>query len=140
MLTHFAHHRFWKTHALLIARLLMGGVFIMASVMKFKDIEGMAGYVAMLHNWPHPVALIWIAAFFELALGLCIITGVWFSEAALVLAVYALFLAIFFHGPAMWIGSQDEFGFFIDHFVMISGLLYMAAHGAGNTWKLGKRV
>jgi putative oxidoreductase len=133
-----AYNRFWKTHALLLARVLMGGVFLMASIMKFNDIHGMAGYVASMHNWPFPVALIWLAAFFELVLGLCIVTGVFFREAALLLAVYAVFLAVAFHGPAMWIGSQDQFGFFIDHFVMLAGLLFMAGHGAGDTWKLGK--
>jgi putative oxidoreductase len=133
-----AHNRFWRTHALLIARILMGGVFLMAAVMKFNDINSTAGYISMMHNWPYPVALTWIAAIFELVLGLAILTGFYFREAALLLAVYALFLAFAFHGPAMWIGSQSEFGFFVDHFVMIAGLLYMAGHGAGETWKLGK--
>lgn len=136
MLTSFVHHKFWRTHALLIARIIMGGIFLMAAGMKFMDIEGQAQYVAMLHSWPYPVALVWIAAFFELALGLCLVTGAYFSQAALVAGVYIIFLAFAFHGPAMWIGSQAEFGFFVDHFTMLAGLLFMAAHGAGDTWKL----
>lgn len=138
MLTHFTHYPFWKTHALLLARVIMGGVFLMAAGMKFTDISTTAGYIASLHAWPYPVALTWIAAFFELALGLCIVTGFFFRGAALLLGAYALFLAVAFHGPAMWIGSQNEFGFFVDHFVMFAGLLFMAGHGAGDTWKLGK--
>ncbi len=134
----FAHARFWSTHALLVARLLMGGLFLMASVMKFMDIQSQAAYVAALHSWPYPVVLIWIAAFFELGLALAFIFGVYFREAALLGAVYVVFLAFAFHGPAMWIGSQAEFGFFIDHFTMLAGLLFMAGHGAGDTWKLQK--
>lgn len=134
-----AHHRFWKTHALLIARLIMGAVFIMAAVMKFSDIGATAGYIAAVHSWPYPIVLTWLAALFELGLGLCIITGFFFREAALLLAAYAVFLAFAFHGPATWIGNQDGFGFFIDHFVMFAGLLFMAGHGAGDTWKIGSK-
>ena len=134
-----AHHHFWKTYALLIARLIMGGVFIFASVMKFSDISSTAGYIAAVHSWPYPVFLTWLAAIFELVLGLCIIIGFYFREAALLLAVYALFLAFAFHGPATWIGNQDGFGFFIDHFVMFAGLLFMVAHGAGDTWKISSK-
>jgi putative oxidoreductase len=138
-MTSIAHHAFWKTHALLIARLLMGGVFLMAASMKFMDISGQAQYVAMLHSsWPQPVILIWLAAFLELAIGLGLVLGVYFREAALVAGAYIIFLAFAFHGPGMWVGSQTEFGFFIDHFTMLSGLLFMAAHGAGETWKLGR--
>jgi putative oxidoreductase len=138
MLRNFAHHRFWKTYALVIARLLMGGVFLMAAGTKFNDMASQAGYVASLHNWPHPLFLVWIAAFFELALGLALVTGIFFREAALLAGAYVIFLAFAFHGPAMWIGSQAEFGFFIDHFTMLAGLLFMTAHGPGEVWKLGR--
>lgn len=136
MLTSIVHHAFWKTYALLAARIIMGGLFLMAAGTKFMDIDGQAGYVAMLHNWPNPVLLIWLAAFFELGLAFCFITGAYFRQAALITGVYIMFLAFAFHGPAMWIGSQAEFGFFVDHFTMLAGLLFMAAHGAGEKWKL----
>jgi uncharacterized membrane protein YphA (DoxX/SURF4 family) len=79
-----------------------------------------------------PLLLAWAAAFFELALVLCFLTGAFFTEAALAAAAYVLFLAIVFHGPAHWSASQAEFGFFIDHFTFIAGLLFAAAHGPGD--------
>jgi putative oxidoreductase len=38
-----------------------------------------------------------------------------------------------FHGPSHWAGNQAEFGFFIDHFTFIAGLLFAAVHGPGDT-------
>ena len=42
-----------------------------------------------------------------------------------------LFLGFAFHGPSAWQGNPMEFGFFVDHFVFIAGLLYAAVHGPG---------
>jgi putative oxidoreductase len=48
-----------------------------------------------------------------------------------------LFLAFAFHGPSHWAGNQAEFGFFVDHFTFLAGLLFAAVHGPGRvlTWK-----
>jgi putative oxidoreductase len=137
MINIITENPFWRTHGLLVARIIMGGVFLMAAYMKFTNISGMAGYIAAM-NFPFPTTLIWIAAIFELIMGLCIVTGVFFRGAALLLGVYAIFLAIVFHGPSLWGSNQDEFGFFVDHFVMLAGLLFMLGHGPGRTWSLTK--
>jgi uncharacterized membrane protein YphA (DoxX/SURF4 family) len=42
-----------------------------------------------------------------------------------------IFLAVAFHGPARWQANQAEFGFFIDHFTFLAGLLFAAVHGPG---------
>jgi uncharacterized membrane protein YphA (DoxX/SURF4 family) len=42
-----------------------------------------------------------------------------------------LFLGFAFHGPSHWTGNQTEFGFFVDHFTFMAGLLFAAAHGPG---------
>ena len=133
-LTRIAHNHFWKSQALLIARLLMGGLFLMAAYMKFTGIQSTAGYITAA-GFPSGVALAVLAAFFELIFGLCLVTGVYFREAALLLGAYVIFLAFAFHGPSTWVGSPYGFGFFIDHFTMLAGLLFMAAHGPGETWK-----
>jgi uncharacterized membrane protein YphA (DoxX/SURF4 family) len=74
----------------------------------------------------------WLSAFLELALVAAFLTGLFFTEAALLAAAYVLFLAIAFHGPSLWAGNQNEFGFFVDHFSFIAGLLFAAAHGPGD--------
>ena len=85
----------------------------------------------MSAGFPVPKLLAWLAALFELALAVCLLTGAFFAEAALFAAVYVLFLAFAFHGPSHWSGNQTEFGFFVDHFTFIAGLLFAAAHGPG---------
>jgi putative oxidoreductase len=119
-----------KTVAILVARLIFGGVFVMAASFKFMGMEETAGYIAAA-GFPFALFLAWVAAFFEVTLAIALLAGVFFSEAALLAAAYVLFLAFAFHGPSHWAGSQAEFGFFVDHFTFIAGLLFAAVHGPG---------
>lgn len=119
-----------RTAAILVARLIFAAVFAMAAVFKFLDMQATAGYIAGA-GFPLPLALAWIAAIFETALTLAFLTGAFFTEAAIAAAAYILFLALAFHGPSHWQGNQMEFGFFVDHFTFIAGLLFAAVHGPG---------
>lgn len=120
-----------KTIAILAARLIFAAVFLMAAAFKFAGMADTASYIDAA-GFPFALPLAWIAAFFELALVLAFLTGAYFSEAALLAGVYVLFLAFSFHGPSHWQGNQAEFGFFVDHFTFIAGLLFAAVHGPGN--------
>jgi uncharacterized membrane protein YphA (DoxX/SURF4 family) len=120
----------WTAIAILVGRLIFAGLFIMAASFKFMDIGGTAGYIASA-GFPMPLALAWLAAFFETALAIGLLTGAYFTEAALLAAAYVIFLAFAFHGPSHWEGNQAEFGFFIDHFTFMAGLLFAAVHGPG---------
>ena len=119
-----------RTVAILIARLIFGGVFVMAAGFKFMGMEATAGYIASA-GFPVPLLLAWVAAFFEIALAIGLLAGLFFTEAALLAAAYVLFLAFAFHGPSHWEGNQTEFGFFVDHLTFIAGLLFAAVHGPG---------
>jgi len=103
----------------------------MAAAFKFLGIGQTAGYIAAA-GFPLALLLAWIAALFESALAIALWTGAFFSEAALLAAAYVLFLAFAFHGPSRWGGNQMEFGFFVDHFTFIAGLLFAAVHGPGS--------
>lgn len=116
--------------AILVARLIFCGVFAMAATFKFADMGQTASYIGAA-GIPFGLPLAWVAAVFETALALAFLTGAFFTEAALLAAAYVLFLALAFHGPSRWNGNQVEFGFFIDHFTFIAGLLFAAAHGPG---------
>jgi len=118
----------WATAAVLVGRLIFAAVFLMALAFKVMDIDGTAAYIASA-GFPVPKLLAWLAALFELALAVCLLTGAFFAEAALLAAAYVLFLAFAFHGPSHWSGNQTEFGFFVDHFTFMAGLLFAAAHG-----------
>jgi uncharacterized membrane protein YphA (DoxX/SURF4 family) len=121
---------FWQSWGLLIARIIIAGVFGMATVFKFMGMSATAGYIAAA-GIPLALPLAWIAAIFELLLVISFLTGVWMRLAALLAIVYVLFLGFTFHGPSHWAGSQAEFGFFVDHFTFAAGLLYMLAFGPG---------
>jgi uncharacterized membrane protein YphA (DoxX/SURF4 family) len=122
--------RAWATAAVLVGRLIFAAVFLMALAFKVIDIDGTATYIASA-GFPFPKLLAWLAALFELALTVCLLTGAFFAEAALLAAAYVVFLAFAFHGPSHWSGNQSEFGFFVDHFTFMAGLLFAAAHGPG---------
>src|ERR687887_2712278 len=122
--------RAWATAAVLVGRLIFAAVFLMALAFKVIDIDGTATYIASA-GFPFPKLLAWLAALFELALSVCLLTGAFFAEAALLAAAYVLFLAFAFHGPSHWSGNQTEFGFFVDHFTFVAGLLFAAAYGPG---------
>jgi len=126
--------------AILVARLIFGGVFLMGAAFKFTliGIDATATEIAGA-GFPFPLLLAWVAAFFEVALGLAFLTGAFFSEAAIVAAAYVLFLAFSFHGPEKFASNPMEFGFFVDHFVFIAGLFFAAVHGPGNVLALRRR-
>jgi len=122
-----------KTTAILVARLIFAGVFLMSAIFKFwlMGIPATAAEIAGA-GFPIPTILAWVAAVFEVALGIGFLTGFYFTETAIVAAVYVLFLGFSFHGPDKFAKNPMEFGFFVDHFTFIAGLLFAAVHGPGD--------
>ncbi|AXA40043.1 MULTISPECIES: DoxX family protein [Rhizobium] len=114
--------------AIIVARIIFSFIFFMAAGFKFADIGATAGYITAA-GFPMATFLTWIAAFFEIALALAFISGAFFTEASLLAGIYVIFLAFAFHGPSHWQQNQAEFGFFIDHFTFLAGLLFAAVHG-----------
>jgi putative oxidoreductase len=114
--------------AVIVARIIFSFVFFMAAGFKFADIGATASYIGSA-GFPMAGFLAWVAAFFELALALALITGAFFTEAGLLAGIYVIFLAFAFHGPSRWANNPAEFGFFIDHFTFLAGLLFAAVHG-----------
>lgn len=133
----------WAAAAVLIARLILVLVFGMAFGSKLMMFD-MIGKTIAAAGFPFPSLLAGLAAAFEFALVLALITGAWFSEMMLLGAVYVVFLALAFHGPSHWTDpKQLEFGAFISHFPFAAGLLFAAANGPGKlltvTHKLVRR-
>ncbi|MBY3204404.1 DoxX family protein [Rhizobium laguerreae] len=124
--------------AIIVARIIFSFVFFMAAGFKFADIGATAGYITAA-GFPMATFLTWVAAFFEIALALAFISGAFFTEASLLAAVYVIFLAFAFHGPSHWQQNQAEFGFFVDHFTFLAGLLFAAVHGP-ERWALQHRL
>ena len=129
-----------KTAAILIARLIFAFVFGMAAAFKFAFV-GMDATAAEIAGagFPFPLLLAWVAAFFEVALAVAFLTGLFFTEVAVVAIAYVLFLGFSFHGPDRWAANPMEFGFFIDHFTFVAGLLFAAVHGPGKALVLRRK-
>ena len=128
--------RLWDILAL-CGRLIFAGIFGMALYFKLTGPAATSAYIAAA-GFPMPDLLTWLAILFEAALVVCLLTGAWFRTACLAAGLYVLFLAFAFHGPSHWAGNEAEFGFFVDHFSFLAGLLFAAAYGPG-PWSLGRR-
>ena len=123
----------WRSVAVLVGRLIFAAVFLMAVTFKYAGIAATAGYIESA-GFPFPLFLAWCAAIFETLLVFAFLTGAFFAEAALLAAVYVVFLAFAFHGPSHWGADQlgqMEFGSFVSHFPFAAGLLFAAVHGPG---------
>jgi uncharacterized membrane protein YphA (DoxX/SURF4 family) len=122
-----------KTAAILIARLIFAFAFGQSAAFKFVFVgmDATAGEIAGA-GFPVPLVLAWVAAFFEVALAIAFLTGLFFREAAIVGAAYVLFLAFSFYGPEHWSGNLMMYGLFSSHLPFIAGLLFAAVHGPGN--------
>lgn len=125
--------------AALVGRVIFAGVFAMAAIFKFSDMHGTAGYIAAA-GFRFDLLLAWAAAILETILVLCFLSGAYFSEAAIVAAIYVVFLGFAFHGPGQWSANQAEFGFFVDHFTFLAGLLFAACYGPGGFLALKRRL
>jgi putative oxidoreductase len=125
-----------KTAAMHLARLIFAWGFLMGATFKFMGMGATAQYIASV-GIPFPLFFAWVAAFFEVGLGLALLTGAFFSEAAIAAGIYVMFLAFTFHGPAHWQGNPMEFGLFFDHFIFLAGLLVAAIHGPGGRLAIG---
>ncbi len=127
----------FKSHGTLIARILIGGLFLLAGIQKFMGIDGTAGYIASI-GLPAPLLLAWGAALIETLAGLGIILGMKIRQSAVALALFTLLVAFIFHGPSKWGENPMEQVMFMKDLAILGSLLYIAAFGAGTGWKLDK--
>lgn len=114
----------------LFARAVFAGLFGMALTFKLTGFEMTSGQIANA-GFPMPDVLTVLAILFEAGLVLAFLTGLFYRTAAVLAGVYAVFLAFAFHGPALWADAWWEFGYFVDHFALLAGLLLAAGQGPG---------
>ena len=114
-----------KTYSPLIARLLIGGFFLLAGVGKIGDITGTAGYIQSVGL---PGFLAWPAAIFEILLGLALIVGFQTRIAALAGAAFCVVTAVLFHSN---LGDQTQMVMLLKNFSIAGAFLMFFANGAG---------
>jgi putative oxidoreductase len=114
-----------RTYSPLIARLIIGGFFLLAGLGKIADIPGTAGYIQSVGL---PGFLAWPATIFEIVLGLALIVGFQTRLAALAGAAFCVFTAVVFHNN---FADQTQMIMFLKNFSIAGAFLMFFAHGAG---------
>ncbi len=112
-------------YAPLVARILIGILFLVAGAGKVSDVAGFSGYLA---SGGLPAFLAWPSILFEIILGLALIAGFQTRIFALLGAGFCVLAAVLYHfNPA----DQLQMTMFLKNFAIAGGLLMFVAHGAG---------
>lgn len=88
----------YKNFALVLARVIIGVVFIMAGWGKFQNVEMVSG---MFEGWgfPAPTFFVWVTALVEFVGGIGLVLGVFTKLWSLLLAVTMLVALLAVHVP-----------------------------------------
>ncbi len=111
----------------LAGRLLIGLPFAMSGLSKLGAFAATTGYIASV-GLPLPSLAFAVSVVVELGGGLLLIAGARARLAALVLAIFSIVTAIFFHHN---FADQNQMFNFLKNVMMAGGLLQIVAFGAG---------
>jgi putative oxidoreductase len=109
----------------LLARILIGLLFLVAGAGKLADVPGFTGY---LTSGGLPAVLAWPSIIFEIVLGLALIVGFQTRIMALLGAGFCVLAAVLYHFAP---DDQLQMAMFLKNFAIAGGLLMFVAHGAG---------
>lgn len=130
-LDRIVNHPFWRTHGLLIARIFLGGMFLVSGLMKMQGgVLGTAGMIEML-GIPAPLLVAWLVIAIEIVAGAMVVVGYKTAYAALALIVFVLLATFFVH-------MDVEDPNFFKNLAIIGGFIYLMVHGNGGTWNLDR--
>lgn len=108
-------------------RLLIGLPFAMSGLSKLGVYTATTGYIAAV-GLPLPALAFALSVAIELGGGLLLIAGFRARAVALVLALFSLATAVFFHDN---FADQEQMINFLKNVMMAGGLLQIVAFGAG---------
>ncbi|WP_375259338.1 DoxX family protein [Citreimonas sp.] len=118
-----------NTTVLLIARIMLGLLFVVSGFGKTGDVAGFAGYMA---SGGIPAFLAWPVILFEILGGLALIVGFQTRGVAIALAAFTLLAGILYHfQPA----DQNQMTQFLKNLAITGGYLAIAITGAG-AWSI----
>ena len=110
---------------LVIARVLLGLIFVMAGLGKTADVAGFSGYMA---SGGIPEFLAWPVILFEIVLGVTLIIGLQLRASAVLLAAFCIVAGALYHfDPA----NQMQMTQFLKNLAMAGGYVALALTGAG---------
>jgi putative oxidoreductase len=115
----------------LLGRILIGAPFLMSGLSKLAAYSATVGYIASVGLPVPPLAFV-VAVLIEAGGGLMLLSGYRVRLASLVMAVFSLVTAFFFHNN---FADQNQMIHFLKNVMMAGGLLQITYFGAG-AWSL----
>jgi len=109
----------------LIARILLGHMFLLAGINKISSYDGTAGYMDAVGV---PGGLLPLVILLEIVGGLAIIVGYQVKWSAYALAGFTVLAAVVFHNN---LSDQMQMILFMKNFTIAGGLLLLSVYGAG---------
>lgn len=109
----------------LVARVLLGHIFLLAGISKIGAYAGTQGYMEAMGV---PGTLLPLVILLQVGGGLAIIAGWKTKWASIALAGFSVVAAVIFHNN---FGDQTQMILFMKNLAMAGGFLLLAVHGAG---------
>jgi putative oxidoreductase len=119
----------------LLGRILLGAPFLMSGLGKLSAYAGTVGSIAAVGLPAPPLAYI-VAVAIEVGGGLMLLSGFRVRAASMVLAIFSLVAAFFFHRN---FADQNQMIHFLKNVMIAGGLLQISNFGAG-AWSVDARV
>ncbi|KND49377.1 MAG: putative membrane protein [Parcubacteria bacterium C7867-008] len=121
--------RVYEQWAPVIARIILGAMFLMGASFKIPGTGGFGMETQMTADAGVPFAMIAVLLAFiiEVVAGLCLVVGYHAREAAFILAGFTLILAFVFYRN---FADPMTMGQFVSHLGLIAGLIYVSVYGA----------
>lgn len=121
-----------QSQLMLVARVLLGLLFLVAGIRKLMAVAGSTGYLAKL-GFPAPEVLIWVAILIEVGGAALLIVGWQARKVSWLLIVFVAVATLMAHRFWQFDAAQyaNQMNHFLKNFAIIGGLLYVAAFGAG---------
>ena len=117
----------------LLARILIGALFVTAGIRKVMFLAGTAGYLAKL-GFPAAEAMAWLAVVIEIGGGLLLIVGWQTRMVAWVLGLFVIIATGAAH--RFWEFDAAQYNNQLNHFLknaaILGGLLMIASYGPGS--------
>jgi putative oxidoreductase len=117
-----------RSYLPLIARVLLGLIFVMSGFSKISGFEGTQQYMAS-YGMPLTAVLLVGAIIVEILGGLSIILGLWARAGAVALVLFLIPATLVFHTD---FADQTQLIMFLKNLSIMGGLLLVTAHGSGS--------
>lgn len=116
-----------RSYVPLVARILLGLIFVMSGMSKISGFEGTQQHMAS-HGIPATAFFLVGAIVVEILGGLSVILGLWARAGATVLFVFLIPATLIFHTD---FSQQTQMIMFLKNLSIMGGLLFVVAFGSG---------